>query len=351
MKKLIHVALVVFAVLLFSCKGKQQAQATVDNTDSGTVAKLIEEVNTGYENNGDDVFPDFELKTTSPQPIDPAKFREYLIAESVGYSSIQQRLINDLLKLDNTSAKALVDSKEVLKKYFKNATAKQCDSLYLPYYSYAILLLSNTANDEYYGQVPSDFFNTYDSFEKLPPAYQPIMKELNGYGIQLEDIGEGCADLSFYPDYFYELFKPYTTEATRRYLELLAYERANEFLFDAAVTITWEELAGRIVSFEEFLNKHSQSMFAGEIKDMYNSYTGLLLTGCDNTPTCDWHMDGTRKLNTDAYEAYQRIIETYNHRRIAKILKEYCSIFEKSDMVWNEELDEFIAENDFSSRY
>ena len=350
MRKYSYIFLFIFVTsLLLSCKGKQaQTESNEDNTVTEITDRISDEPLPDNESNNP---KNVQLKAISPSLIDVEAFKGDLISQSAAFSRIQQRLINDLLELDSSSVKALGEAKDVLKKYFKNVTAKQSDSLYVAYLTYASLFKSYVVNDEYYSQVAADYFGSYESFEDLPLAYQPIMKELNSYGIQLEDIGEGCADLSFYPDYYYEIFKPYTTEATREYLRLMAFERANEFLFDAAVCITWEELADRIVNFEKYLDKYPHSMFANDIKDSYNRYTSLLLTGCDNTPTRDSQQNGLLKLNADVYEAYQRIASTYQHRRLAKIVKEYCSLFEENNMLWNDELDDFLAKDDFATRY
>ncbi len=342
MRNLFYVVLIISATLIFSCKGKQ-TQTVSSNNEDCNIAEIIKEINAEFAEN-DSTNGIFELKVTSPQPIDTALLREMLTEDFSNFSTVQQRLINDLLKLDNTSVKALGDAKEVLKKYLKNSTAKQCDSLYVPYHNYTSLILNYIYNDEYYGQVPAGYFSIYDSFEDLPPAYKSIMNELNTYGIQLEDVGEGCADLSFYPDYFYELFKPYTTASTKEYLKLLAFERANKFLFDAAVCISWEELADRTINFEDFLETYPQSMFAGEIEDKYYGYIYFLLMGCDNTPTFDRNGDNARKLNADVFQSYQKIIETYSHRRLAQTLRDYCSVLEKSNMLESEEVDEFIGQ-------
>lgn len=341
MRKLAYTALIIFGtlLLLFSCKGKQMRSVESNNTANEVVEEPASEINDGEGT-------EIELRATAPQPMDVELFRENLTSQSADFSHVQLRLINNLLKLDNSSAKALVDSKDVLKGYFKNVAAKQCDSLYIAYSIYANLLLSHIVNDTYYSQVAEGYFDVYNRFDELPSVYQPIMAELNSYGIQLEDIGEGYADLSFYPDYFYEIFKPYTTEATKEYLRLIAFERAHEFLFDAAICITWEELAGRIINFEEYLDKYPQSMFVGDMQSRYSGYTRLLLVGCDNTPTCEIQQDGTRKLNADVYNAYQKIIDTHKNKRLAKTLKEYCCLFEENDMLWNDEADDFLAENE-----
>lgn len=337
MKKLTYFTLAfLFTVLLISCKGKQSKPTDLDSSDS---TEFVD----GQDWVDDDLnMPvEVELKVNEPQPIDIIEFRDNLTEKSLDFSRIQQRLINDLLALDNSSPKALIESKDVLKKYFKNVTAKQADSLYFAYQAYASTMLGYIYNDEYYVQVPAGYYETYDSFHMLPPVYQPIMDELNSYGIQLEDIGEGCADLSFYPNYFYELFKSYTTEATREYLRLMAFEYANPFLFDAAVCISWEELADRVVNFEEYLDKYSNSMFTDDIKDLHNSYVILLLIGCDNTGTLD-RSKTTYKLYPDVRTAYQNIINTYPNRRVTDILKEYLNLLDDNNLN-EEELEEFLT--------
>ncbi|MDR0660367.1 MAG: hypothetical protein LBG19_06100 [Prevotellaceae bacterium] len=317
---------------------------TSQNEDTAVVALVKDTKTDDTINNQNNDYTNVELKTEKPTPFDVDRLEASLAEISNEFSQVQQRLLNDLLQLDNTSGKALIDAKEVLKKYFKNVSAKQCDSLYIAYYTYADLLRQYIYNDECYSQVADNFYKTYDNFDELPKVYQPIVKEPNSHGITLEDIGEGCAELSFYPDYYYEIFKPYTTEATREYLKLMAFERANEFLFDAAVYITWEELADRIINFEEYLDKYPNSIFAGNIREKYNSYTSLLLIGCDNTPTFDWLDEDNRKLNADVLESYHKIIETYSHRRLAETLTEYLSLPEESEMLQNEEINEFIRQ-------
>lgn len=331
MKTLANITLIIFVVFLFSCKGKQLK----DNKGSAAT-ELIEEA---YAEPTDDHSEIIELEVASPKPIDVEQLRQNLMSEYSSYSRVQQRLIADLLGLDNSSIKALGSAKDVLKKYFKNVTAKQCDSLYIAYSAYANLLLGYAMSDRYYTQIIDQYYRAYEI-----PVFQPILEELNTYGIQLEDIGEGCVDLTFYPDYFYEIFEPYTTEAAKEYLKLAAFERGHGFLFDAGICITWEELADRIVSFEEYLDKYPQSIFADNAKETHNDYIYWLLMGCDNTPTFDWSESEDRKLNADVYESYQNIIDTYKHRNLAKILKEYCDLLNENNMLRSKAVDEFIQQ-------
>lgn len=331
MRNLFYIALTIFIVFLNSCKGKQAK----DNEDSSTT-EFIEENALEFIS---EEAEESALKVDKSQPINVEQFQENLLSECTDFSRIQLRLINDLLELDNSSIKALANSKDVLKKYFKNATAKQCDSLYIAYSTYANLLLRYAMSDEYYTQIIDKYYHAYEI-----PEFQPIIKDLNTYGIQLEDVGEGCVDLTFYPDYFYEIFKPYTTEATKEYLRLVAFERDNEFLFDAGICITWEQLADRIVNFEEYLNKYPQSILADDAKETHNRYIYWLLMGCDNTPTFDWSDGEDSKLNADVYQSYQKIIDTYSYRGLANILKEYCSLLNENNMLRSEEVDEFIQQ-------
>lgn len=344
MVKVRYTFFVILALLFTStaCKSKNTSK-TDDNTPVAVESTLTAKAQPEKEEQEEVV-----LSATEPQPINTDDFEAKLYERTGEVTGVQQRLVIDLLRLDNSSVKALAAAQDVLKKYFKNATARQADSLYLVYHAYANLHLELVWDDEYYTQVIEHAYNHsfYASEENTPKVYQPILAQLDKVGIRVEDVGEGCAEFSFYPDYFLNIFEPHTTESTKVYLEIDAFEKDYPFIFDAAISISWTQLAERINTFATYAEKYPQSLFIQEVTETLRWYTNMLLTGLDNTSVFDFvsHSDGRLpKILPEVYEEYQQFITNNPNTYATYILQEFCMVLEKNDMMRTEEVDHFIT--------
>lgn len=101
------------------------------------------------------------------------------------------------------------------------------------------------------------------------------------------------------------------------YLEMITAEDQVLFQSDAAISISWRDVAKRVESREKFLIDFPNSKLTKEIKQELKEYQFAYLLGYDNTQT---HEQG--KLNPENVEEFKRFIRENPNSETSTIIKE-----------------------------
>ncbi|CAM4337634.1 hypothetical protein [Paenibacillus tarimensis] len=165
-----------------------------------------------------------------------------------------------------------------------------------------------------------------ESLEQLEPPHRKLVQALLDGGYKLET-QEGY----IYPMVDYgslRKYETYITDALSDYIELKALESDQRTASDAAIVISWDELAGRALAAEEFVRKHPDSPEYEEVLTLLERYMTVYLQGLDNTPIYDYQ---TLSLEEDVKSSYAKIAGEKPETTVGTIVKGYLDVLEAAN--------------------
>lgn len=156
--------------------------------------------------------------------------------------------------------------------------------------------------------------------------------ELMAYIDQLESIGlrvqsqEGFPYLTVNYESFLKKYASYMKDEFADYIKIMELYHNSAAFDDAAITVSWDALAERIVQIEAYLKKHSNSARKDELLWICTGYLRAYLIGTDNTPAFDYR---THKIDEGLFQSYESSIKRFDGSRLCAILNEYLSLLRK----------------------
>ena len=217
------------------------------------------------------------------------------VSEKKSEAFLNQKMLNEIeSKKNNIIAK------------LKSSNQKEADRLFNQYY--------NETSEYFYENVRSKSFNKAELNEINS-------KILNKYGLILEYAGEGTYAVGARPDFYYNIFKDYVSDAYKEYLKITADKNEGNFADDAGITITFKELADRIIVWENFMKKYpdADKDLKKNIKEKILQYRNAYILGLDNTPTMSSGKNPSifEKNNRE----FDRFVKAYPKSPTAEIIK------------------------------
>ena len=217
------------------------------------------------------------------------------VSEKKSEDFLNQKMLNEIeSKKNNVIAK------------LKSSNQKEADRLFNQYY--------NETSEYFYENVRSKSFNKAELNEINS-------KILNKYGLILEYAGEGTYAVGARPDFYYNIFKDYVSDAYKEYLKITADKNEGNFADDAGITITFKELADRIIVWENFMKKYpdADKDLKKNVKEKVLQYRNAYILGMDNTPTMSSGKNPSilEKNNRE----FDRFIKAYPKSPTAEIIK------------------------------
>ena len=191
------------------------------------------------------------------------------VSEKQSEVFLNQKMLNEIeSKKNNIIAK------------LKSSNQKEADRLFNQYYN---------EMSEYFYENGNEILNENmrnKSFNKTE-LNEINSKILNKYGLILEYAGEGTYTVGARPDFYYNIFKDYVSDAYKEYLKITADKNEGNFADDAGITITFKELADRIIVWENFMKKYpaADKDLKKNVKEKVLQYRNAYILGLDNTPT------------------------------------------------------------------
>ncbi|MHB1347881.1 MAG: hypothetical protein ACYCXK_10375 [Candidatus Humimicrobiaceae bacterium] len=194
----------------------------------------------------------------------------------------------------------------------------------------------------------NDIFNNdieiKDIHEITDEQLKKIAEEIFGGGFKLIAL-EG----SFYPFIDYEFLKkysPYLSQQFGDYLNIMAVESNKIFSRDAALAISWDELAFRLINCEGFLISYPEdTVRKKEVGDLYMKYLVSYYLGQNNTPSFSYDNNA---IKPDVLDSYNKLVSQYPDNITTDITKKYQAILEGSNYIVNDsvyaKLDELYKE-------
>lgn len=125
-------------------------------------------------------------------------------------------------------------------------------------------------------------------------------------------------------------YQNYLSEDLGDYLELMAVESGELMSNDAALVISWDELANRVVMAEIFLKSHPNSPLTGVVFQAYTMYLQTYMSGMVNTPIFDWN---SYQVLEEVLASYRKTIKEREGTITARLIQEYYVVLEKKGFV------------------
>lgn len=164
-----------------------------------------------------------------------------------------------------------------------------------------------------------------------------ILKETKANGFKIIPL-EG----NYYPiiDYEqYQIYQPYVNEDIKAYIDIAASESTQACLNDAAMTITWPELARRALRSEKFITQYPDSARIDDVRQQHDIYVTTYLYGANNTPAFDYD---TKILNQKARQSYYETAKSSG--QIAEVIKQYLTVLEKNQYKRTPEVEQYLKD-------
>ena len=191
------------------------------------------------------------------------------VSEKKSEDFLNQKMLNEIeSKKNNIIAK------------LKSSNQKEADRLFNQYYNEMSEYFYENGNEILNENIRNKSFNKTELNEINN-------KILNKYGLILEYAGEGTYAVGARPDFYYNIFKDYVSDAYKEYLKITADKNEGNFADDAGITITFKELADRIIVWENFMKKYpaADKDLKKNVKEKVLQYRNAYILGLDNTPT------------------------------------------------------------------
>jgi len=148
---------------------------------------------------------------------------------------------------------------------------------------------------------------------------------------------------SFYPYIDYEFFKRYAEFLSPMYFDyinVMALESNKIFSRDAALTISWDELALRLISCEEFLlNYPDETIRKRAVGDLYMRYLSSYMVGQNNTPSYSYE---NNIVYPEVLESYDKLLLEYPDYITTSLIRSYQEILAEIDNIINDSVFEEI---------
>ena len=222
------------------------------------------------------------------------------------------------------------NKKEIMEK-LKTLNKDEANKLYEQYVEdnenilYKIVEVTEKFLDSiYYGSAEEQF---------TEKDWNDTNKILNKYDLELWDIGEGMVTIRELPHLYYDVFKDYVTDDYKEYLKIWAKDHEELYQADAGLSISFEELGERIITWENFLNKYPNSILKPKVIALLNSYREDYILGMENTPTIDGGYDNVPiTIYEEAKKEYDRFMKKYPNSPTVELIKYFIENYKNENI-------------------
>ena len=151
--------------------------------------------------------------------------------------------------------------------------------------------------------------------------------------ILIEGMIEPIVDYRAYDEYL-----PYLDFQMKEYLDVKADESDEPFVMDGAITITADELVGRILKSTEYLENYPDSPAYDEIKQLNDWRMWVYLGGIDNNRV--FGSDG--RILPEKLSEFEDMLAEYSDTGFGEILASYLELLEQENYMRTERIDDFL---------
>lgn len=221
----------------------------------------------------------------------------------------------------------ILNKKETVKNQLTGSTKLQANKLYDAFYAETEILMGKLTDSEI--DLLGKFYN---EDAKTKSLIKNKKEELEKYGLEFDEIGEGYVEIKTKPDYYFEIFKDYVSDDYREYLEITNEENKQLYSADAGLMISFKELGDRIGVWENFIAKYPKTSLLQKLKEDYKYYQQDYLFGMDNTPTIERADPANLFIYPENIDEFSRFKKKYPKSPTNKLIDIFLQNF-KNDNV------------------
>lgn len=140
---------------------------------------------------------------------------------------------------------------------------------------------------------------------------------------------------SLYPIIDYESMKDYDRyldDETKSYLDVKSLESNEPSLIDAAIYVSFDELAARLIKVEDHIKKYPEGLKNEELLRLYSTYLKLYLSGSDNSPIYNYE---DKVILEEVLNSYKKTAKDQNSIT-GEITNKYKEIIENNNNIIDE---------------
>ena len=161
----------------------------------------------------------------------------------------------------------------------------------------------------------------------LQPEQKKWFSQAINHNFDLLDIGEGFYIIRLNPDYIVKRFAPTLPQADQVFIKAIAQQNQQQFYYDAAIAISWQELGERAIFWENYTKQYPDAYFAKDAQTLAAYYLYFFIHGMDNTRPIEYfnEQENAPVFNDDAKQAFIMIKNLYPTSNISQKIKQYES--------------------------
>ena len=141
---------------------------------------------------------------------------------------------------------------------------------------------------------------------------------------------------NFYPIIDYHIFLKYTDyipAEDKEYIFIQTKESEKVSMADAALTITWDDIAQRLVSIEKFVTAFPDSTKKETMSSLFFRYLTSYFYGLNNTPAFDY---STNEFYPEVIESYKKTISDHSGTVVSELVSSYLAVVENNNFIMDD---------------
>ena len=257
---------------------------------------------------------------------------------------------NDLLTLDKSVTK--------YKQLFEKSSVSKRDTAFIIFWRYYVTVADSLGAKYVQDEKYHLFFNIKNFDEasskneklkqnlinknkNLNESDFKMLKRINYYGYKFDMI-EGVILVSIAdPKFILNNLSGFISQALKSYIVKVIEEIDTAGNSDTAQAISPDELANRLLWWENFINNNQEFFLIDDCFQTYDGYLYTLMQGTDNNPAFNYN---DQKLNEKFRKVYEKIINHHKGTGAAEVIAKYYNILKKNNFFNSKEAIKFAEQ-------
>lgn len=242
------------------------------------------------------------------------------------------KLIDDII--DKVKVDYAIEMVLKLEEIQGNYIERYTEELFMEEYQMELITLSDVFDSELADKEYASEDYLFFSVDKIKDIKNESLKQL------VEKIIQGKYKLinmegAYYPIIDYEglkVYEAYLSEDIKEYIDLKSMESNMPVILDGGITISFDELAERLIRTENYLLKYPDSVKYEEILRLYGVYLKFYFEGSPNTLIYDYETKTIKEHVLASYEKVKNMEGTIT----SGIVSKYLDIIKENDNLIDE---------------
>lgn len=295
------------------------------------------------------------------------RFYPYFLYKKMDFAQVQARpdkeptqplsltdYQNYLITLDRANPSAVASGIRVLELSIPHFSVNEADQSFLAFNTYYVEALNHCnetfwQNDRLVAKLRTgtqglsaskihEYLNKPSSLQK-DPEIQKLVQQTNSSGFILM-IHQGSFYFDENSDFLYNRFSKYLSVSLRDFLDLRRREKAEGFMEDAELQISFTKIGERIIDWETYLNKYPDSPLKELAIYHYQLYLSAFLFGIDDTKAFE-----RKRLKPEIIKVYEDFQLRFAKTRSANLISRYYKVLRTNDFKYTKAAEKFLYDN------